>query len=330
MIKNFQDFAFNVPHENFKSNQTNTKTQSQTDTTKEIIYNDPFLNKNDRKILFYLINIVEKNYFNLGLHYARVQQTTIAKKQNLSIDQVKRSINKLKTQRYVNIKKINKINLYYINFNKFAFESPLIHTSIAPESHVKTSYNTVQKRSLASSNNNYNSYNNSSKQLQQVKNDVVVNDELKEKTHKAKLSINQMNHFLSEGYKINLIEKCLDYLIWITKYSKTAIENKSGYFANMLIKAHREEWDFSEYTKYLKAEEQKELANQNLLIEKQKELETDEKERETYNLAVKKWDSLSEKDKNKLMKKAKREFPTASSFVHENLVISWLREDIRK
>ncbi|MDH4128846.1 MAG: hypothetical protein OEV44_08845 [Spirochaetota bacterium] len=321
MIKNFQDFAFNVPHENFKSNQTTTKTQSQTDTTKEIIYNDPFLNKNDRKILFYLINIVEKQYFNLGLNYARVMQTTIAKKQNLSIDQVKRSISKLKTQRYVNIKKINKINLYYINFNKFTLDPPLNHTSTAPESHVKTSYNTVQKRSLASPNNNYNSSSNSNKQLQQTNENVVVSKDLKEKAHKLKLSVTQIEYFLNENYPKELITKCIDYLIWYSKHQRTKIDNPTGYFANILIKAHKNEWDFTGYNNYIE-KETKNKTFQNELSQKEKEKEI--KENEVYNDLEKKWKALSKAEKEKLINKAKREFPNMSSFIHESLAKSWI------
>ncbi|MDH4129800.1 MAG: hypothetical protein OEV44_13665, partial [Spirochaetota bacterium] len=168
---------------------------------------------------------------------------------------------------------------------------------------------------------------NYNKQLQQSVENVVVNNKLEEKIQKANLSVYQVKHFLSEGYNIKIIKKCIDYLIWITKYQKSTIENKSGYFANMIIKAHKNEWDFTGYDEVLI----KETKRKTLQIENsQKESENEIKENEVHNAIEEKWQSLNKSNREKLINKAKHEFPNMSNFFHENLAKSWIGIDVEK
>ncbi|MDH4130107.1 MAG: hypothetical protein OEV44_15230, partial [Spirochaetota bacterium] len=96
-----------------------------------------------------------------------------------------------------------------------------------------------------------------------------------------------------------------------------------GYFANMLIKAHKKEWDFTSYNNFMEKEVKKKVFQSE---KSQKEKIKEIKENEIYNNLEEKWKSLNKSNREKLMNKAKREFPKSSDFFCENLAKSWINE----
>lgn len=104
------------------------------------------------------------------------------------------------------------------------------------------------------------------------------------------------------------------------RFKKNKVLNPGGFLKRSL----EESFDLSEYQQDIS--KQAEKAKAELQKEKEKELEEmrENEEKLKANLAKDKLNGMSETKKNRLYQKARKEFPEASDFLLDSVVLSWI------